>query len=187
MARRRSGVRVLFAPIRRASVCDLSAGDITLTGTATSARCRAQAGEVRELPAKNFLQDGYKYIVSVGSVAASRLDNARATRSTHDEKHFEFKRVDTLRPRATKIFERNSSELRHLFFHRFEGELAGVWAGSHRAEFSPLDEADNPASGGCPREVSKAGFALPARQMPRGPTPGSPGRALTAASASDAR
>ena len=60
-------------------------GDITLIGHSHLCKVFAlKPGEVRELPAKNFqLQEGYKYIVSVGSVTVSRATlrqpRARAT------------------------------------------------------------------------------------------------------------
>jgi diadenosine tetraphosphatase ApaH/serine/threonine PP2A family protein phosphatase len=74
---------------------------------------------VRELPAKTFqLQDGMKYIVSVGSVGQPRDYDNRASYTIYDTdtKTFEFKRVEyDIDLAATKIFD---SKLERNFGHR---------------------------------------------------------------------
>ena len=95
-------------------------GDITLIGHSHLCKVFAlKAGEVRELPAKSFqLQDGYKYIVSVGSVGQPRDYDNRASYTIYDTdtKIFEFRRVEyDIDRAATKIFD---SKLERNFGHR---------------------------------------------------------------------
>ncbi|HKU44165.1 MAG TPA: metallophosphoesterase, partial [Polyangiales bacterium] len=93
---------------------------ITLIGHSHLCKVFAlRPGEVRELPAKSFhLQEGYKYIVSVGSVGQPRDYDNRASYTLYDtgEKFFEFKRVEyDIDLAATKIFDSN---LERNFGHR---------------------------------------------------------------------
>ncbi len=95
-------------------------GDITLIGHSHLCKVFAlKAGEVRELPAKSFkVQDGYKYIVSVGSVGQPRDYDNRASYTVYDtdSKVFDFKRVEyDIDLAATKIFDSN---LERNFGHR---------------------------------------------------------------------
>jgi diadenosine tetraphosphatase ApaH/serine/threonine PP2A family protein phosphatase len=95
-------------------------GDITLIGHSHLCKVFAlKPGEVRELPAKNFqLQEGYKYIVSVGSVGQPRDYDNRASYTVFDTttRTFEFKRVEyDIDLAATKIFD---SKLERNFGHR---------------------------------------------------------------------
>ncbi|HEY2734577.1 MAG TPA: metallophosphoesterase, partial [Polyangiales bacterium] len=95
-------------------------GDITLIGHSHLCKVFAlKPGEVRELPAKTFqLQDGMKYIVSVGSVGQPRDYDNRASYTIYDTdtKTFEFKRVEyDIDLAATKIFD---SKLERNFGHR---------------------------------------------------------------------
>jgi predicted phosphodiesterase len=95
-------------------------GDITLIGH--SHLCKVfslRPGEVRELPPKSFkLQEGFKYIVSVGSVGQPRDYDNRASFTVFDtdKRTFEFKRVEyDIDRAATKIFDSN---LERNFGHR---------------------------------------------------------------------
>lgn len=95
-------------------------GDITLIGHSHLCKVFAlKPGEVRELPAKSFqLQEGYKYIVSVGSVGQPRDYDNRASYTIYDTdtKIFEFRRVEyDIDRAATKIFD---SKLERNFGHR---------------------------------------------------------------------
>ncbi len=76
-------------------------------------------GEVEELPPRSFrLREGYKYIVSVGSVGQPRDYDNRASYTVYDteQRAFEFKRVEyDIESAATKIFEGN---LERNFGHR---------------------------------------------------------------------
>jgi diadenosine tetraphosphatase ApaH/serine/threonine PP2A family protein phosphatase len=95
-------------------------GEITLIGHSHLCKVFAlKAGEVREIPAKTLqLQDGYKYIVSVGSVGQPRDYDNRASYTIYDTdtKTFEFKRVEyDIDLAATKIFD---AKLERNFGHR---------------------------------------------------------------------
>jgi predicted phosphodiesterase len=95
-------------------------GDITLIGHSHLCKVFAlKPGEVREMPAKSFkLQEGYKYIVSVGSVGQPRDYDNRASYTVYntDTKVFDFKRVEyDIDRAATKIFDSN---LERNFGHR---------------------------------------------------------------------
>ena len=85
-------------------------GDLTLIGH--SHLCKVfglRPGEVEELPAMKFtLEEGTKYIVSVGSVGQPRDYDNRASFTIFDteERTFEFKRVEyDIESAASKIFE----------------------------------------------------------------------------------
>jgi predicted phosphodiesterase len=95
-------------------------GDITLIGHSHLCKVfQMRPGEVRELPPKGFkLQDGYKYIVSVGSVGQPRDYDNRASFTVYDsdKRTFDFKRVEyDIDRAATKIFDSN---LERNFGHR---------------------------------------------------------------------
>jgi predicted phosphodiesterase len=95
-------------------------GDITLIGHSHLCKVFAlRPGEVEELPARKFaLRDGWKYIVSVGSVGQPRDYDNRASYTVYDTKtrEFEFKRVEyDIEASAMKIFE---GELERNFGHR---------------------------------------------------------------------
>ncbi len=95
-------------------------GDLTLIGHSHLCKVFAlRPGEVEELPPKRFqLRDGYKYIVSVGSVGQPRDYDNRASYTTFDSetREFDFKRVEyDIESAATKIFEEN---LERNFGHR---------------------------------------------------------------------
>ncbi|MCA9601433.1 MAG: metallophosphoesterase, partial [Myxococcales bacterium] len=76
-------------------------------------------GEVKELAPGNFtLREGYKYIVSVGSVGQPRDYDNRASYTVYDtdKRRFEFKRVEyDIEAAASKIF---AADLEHNFGHR---------------------------------------------------------------------
>lgn len=76
-------------------------------------------GEVEELPPEEFkLRDGYKYIVSVGSVGQPRDYDNRASYTVYDSetKSFSFERVEyDIEGAAAKIF---NEELERNFGHR---------------------------------------------------------------------
>jgi diadenosine tetraphosphatase ApaH/serine/threonine PP2A family protein phosphatase len=78
-----------------------------------------KGGEVTELPPGQFtLREGYKYIVSVGSVGQPRDYDPRASYTVFDtdKKRFEFKRVEyDIEAAASKIFAAN---LEQNFAHR---------------------------------------------------------------------
>lgn len=95
-------------------------GDLTLIGH--SHLCKVfelRPGEVNELAAESFeLREGYKYIVSVGSVGQPRDYDNRASYTLYDSesRSFEFKRVEyDIDLAATKIFD---SDLERNFGHR---------------------------------------------------------------------
>ncbi len=95
-------------------------GKLTLIGH--SHLCKVFAltpKEVIELPPEDFvLQDGYRYIASVGSVGQPRDYDNRASFTVFDTstKTFEFKRVEyDIDSAATKIFDSN---LERNFGHR---------------------------------------------------------------------
>lgn len=95
-------------------------GDITLIGHSHLCKVFAlRPGEVEELPARKVqLRDGYKYVVSVGSVGQPRDYDNRASFTIFDteSREFEFKRVEyDIERAATKIFE---GELERNFGHR---------------------------------------------------------------------
>jgi predicted phosphodiesterase len=95
-------------------------GDITLIGHSHLCKVFAlRPGEVEELPARKFaLRDGWKYIVSVGSVGQPRDYDNRASYTLYDTstREFEFKRVEyDIEAAAMKIFE---GELERNFGHR---------------------------------------------------------------------
>jgi len=94
--------------------------DLTLIGHSHLCKVFAlRPGEVEELPPKRFsLRDGYKYIVSVGSVGQPRDYDNRASYTVFDsdKREFDFKRVEyDIESAATKIFEEN---LERNFGHR---------------------------------------------------------------------
>ena len=76
-------------------------------------------GEVEELPSADFkLEEGKKYIVSVGSVGQPRDYDNRASYTIYDSetREFSFKRVEyDIESAASKIF---SGNLEHNFGHR---------------------------------------------------------------------
>ncbi len=95
-------------------------GDITLIGHSHLCKVFAlRPGEVEELPARKFtLREGWKYIVSVGSVGQPRDYDNRASFTTFDteSREFDFKRVEyDIEAAAMKIFE---GELERNFGHR---------------------------------------------------------------------
>lgn len=95
-------------------------GDITLIGHSHLCKVFAlRPGEVEELPARKFtLREGWKYIVSVGSVGQPRDYDNRASFTTFDTatREFDFKRVEyDIEAAAMKIFE---GELERNFGHR---------------------------------------------------------------------
>jgi len=95
-------------------------GTLTLIGHSHLCKVFAlKPGEVEELPPKRFkLREGYKYIVSVGSVGQPRDYDNRASYTTFDTdtREFEFKRVEyDIESAASKIFEQN---LERNFGHR---------------------------------------------------------------------
>lgn len=95
-------------------------GDLTLIGH--SHLCKVFAltpGDVEEIPSGRFtLQDGTKYIVSVGSVGQPRDYDNRASYTIYDTdtRTFDFKRVEyDIESAASKIFQ---SRLERNFGHR---------------------------------------------------------------------
>lgn len=95
-------------------------GDITLIGHSHLCKVFAlRPGHVEELPARKFkLREGWKYIVSVGSVGQPRDTDPRASFTTFDTetREFDFKRVEyDIESAAMKIFE---SDLERNFGHR---------------------------------------------------------------------
>ena len=112
----------IFAP-EQARECLPIFGELgTVTVIGHSHLCKVFAlrpGEVRELPAEEFtLREGYKYIVSVGSVGQPRDYDNRASYTVYDsdKKQFSFKRVEyDIDLAATKIFDSN---LERNFGHR---------------------------------------------------------------------
>jgi diadenosine tetraphosphatase ApaH/serine/threonine PP2A family protein phosphatase len=95
-------------------------GHLTVIGHSHLCKVFAlKAGSVEELPPNDFvLKDGYKYIVSVGSVGQPRDYDNRASYTVYDSetRQFEFKRVEyDIDLAATKIFDSN---LERNFGHR---------------------------------------------------------------------
>lgn len=95
-------------------------GDITFIGHSHLCKVFAlRPGEVEELPARKLtLRDGWKYIVSVGSVGQPRDYDNRASYTIYDsdKRELEFKRVEyDIESAAMKIFE---GELERNFGHR---------------------------------------------------------------------
>ncbi|HJL18506.1 MAG TPA: metallophosphoesterase family protein [Sandaracinaceae bacterium LLY-WYZ-13_1] len=95
-------------------------GDLTLIGHSHLCKVFAlRPGEVEELPARELtLREGWKYVVSVGSVGQPRDYDNRASYTVFDTdtRTFEFKRVEyDIEAAAMKIFE---GELERNFGHR---------------------------------------------------------------------
>lgn len=95
-------------------------GDITFIGHSHLCKVFAlRPGEVEELPARKFtLREGWKYIVSVGSVGQPRDYDNRASYTIYDteKRELEFKRIEyDIEAAATKIFE---GDLERNFGHR---------------------------------------------------------------------
>ena len=95
-------------------------GDITFIGHSHLCKVFAlRPGEVEELPARKFqLRDGWKYIVSVGSVGQPRDYDNRASYTIYDteSRELDFKRIEyDIEAAANKIFE---GELEGNFGHR---------------------------------------------------------------------
>ncbi|MGD8859200.1 MAG: metallophosphoesterase family protein [Myxococcales bacterium] len=95
-------------------------GHLTVIGHSHLCKVFAlKPGFVEELPAQDFeLQDGFKYIVSVGSVGQPRDYDNRASYTIFDtdKRSFEFHRVEyDIDLAATKIFD---AELERNFGHR---------------------------------------------------------------------
>ncbi len=96
-------------------------GFLTLIGHSHLCKVFAMSreGEVLELPPKTFdLQDGYQYIVSVGSVGQPRDYDNRASYTIYDteERRFEFNRIEyDIDSAARRIFREN---LERNFAHR---------------------------------------------------------------------
>ncbi|MFW5926098.1 MAG: metallophosphoesterase family protein [Myxococcota bacterium] len=95
-------------------------GQLTLIGHSHLCKVFAlRPGEVRELPAQRFrLEEGWKYIASVGSVGQPRDYDNRASFTVFDTDamEFEFKRVEyDIESAAAKIFD---SDLEKNFAHR---------------------------------------------------------------------
>jgi diadenosine tetraphosphatase ApaH/serine/threonine PP2A family protein phosphatase len=95
-------------------------GQLTLIGHSHLCKVFAlRPGEVRELPAQKFkLEEGWKYIVSVGSVGQPRDYDNRASYTLFDTdtREFDFKRVEyDIESAAAKIFD---IDLERNFAHR---------------------------------------------------------------------
>ena len=95
-------------------------GDLTLIGHSHLCKVfKLRPGEVEELPAQNFqLEEGAKYIVSVGSVGQPRDYDNRASYTVFDseDRSFSFLRVEyDIESAASKIFQ---SKLERNFGHR---------------------------------------------------------------------
>jgi len=95
-------------------------GQLTVIGHSHLCKVFAlKPGSVEELPPSDFvLRDGFKYIVSVGSVGQPRDYDNRASYTIYDSttKLFEFKRIEyDIDLAATKIFDSN---LERNFGHR---------------------------------------------------------------------
>lgn len=102
----------IFAPEQARECLQIWEELETLTLIGHSHLCKVFAlrpGEVRELPAQKFqLEDGWKYIVSVGSVGQPRDYDNRASYTVFDAeaREFDFKRVEyDIESAAAKIFE----------------------------------------------------------------------------------
>lgn len=112
----------IFAPeqARECLVMWDELADLTLIGHSHLCKVFAlRPGEVEELPAQKFkLKEGYKYIVSVGSVGQPRDYDNRASYTVFDadERIFDFKRVEyDIESAAARIFE---GKLERNFGHR---------------------------------------------------------------------
>ena len=101
----------IFAPDQAAECLPIlkDLGHITMIGH--SHLCKVfglRPGEVEELPAEDFvLEDGTKYIVSVGSVGQPRDYDNRASYTVFDSdtRSFEFKRIEyDIESAASRIF-----------------------------------------------------------------------------------
>ena len=102
----------IFAPDQAAECLPIwnDLGHITLIGHSHLCKVFAlRPGEVEELPPEDFiLQEGTKYIVSVGSVGQPRDYDNRASYTVYDSdtKTFLFKRIEyDIEGAAAKIFE----------------------------------------------------------------------------------
>ncbi|MCZ6805661.1 MAG: metallophosphoesterase family protein [Deltaproteobacteria bacterium] len=102
----------IFAPDQAAECLPIwnDLGHITLIGHSHLCKVFAlRPGEVEELPAEDFtLQEGLKYIVSVGSVGQPRDYDNRASYTIYDSdtKTFFFKRIEyDIEGAASRIFE----------------------------------------------------------------------------------
>ncbi|MEM7437337.1 MAG: metallophosphoesterase [Myxococcota bacterium] len=102
----------IFAPDQAAECLPIlnDLGHITLIGHSHLCKVFAlRPGHVEELPADDFvLQEGIKYIVSVGSVGQPRDYDNRASYTVYDSdtKTFYFKRIEyDIEGAASKIFE----------------------------------------------------------------------------------
>ncbi len=102
----------IFAPDQAAECLPIwnDLGHITLIGHSHLCKVFAlRPGEVEELPPEDFiLQEGTKYIVSVGSVGQPRDYDNRASYTVYDSdtKTFLFKRIEyDIEGAATRIFE----------------------------------------------------------------------------------
>ncbi len=112
----------IFAPEQARECLEMwdDLGALTLIGHSHLCKVFAmQKDDVEELPPQGFeLKEGYKYIVSVGSVGQPRDYDNRAcyTIFDTDARRFEFKRVEyDIESAASKIFER---DLEQNFGHR---------------------------------------------------------------------
>jgi predicted phosphodiesterase len=112
----------IFAPEQARECLPILAdlNDLTLIGHSHLCKVFAlRPGEVEELPARKFtLREGWKYVVSVGSVGQPRDYDNRASYVVFDAetREFEFKRVEyDIEAAAMKIFE---GELERNFGHR---------------------------------------------------------------------
>jgi diadenosine tetraphosphatase ApaH/serine/threonine PP2A family protein phosphatase len=101
----------IFAPDQAAECLPIwnDLGHITLIGHSHLCKVFAlRPGEVEELPPEDFaLQDGTKYIVSVGSVGQPRDYDNRASYTVYDSdsRSFHFKRIEyDIEGAASKIF-----------------------------------------------------------------------------------
>jgi len=104
----------IFAPDQAAECLPIlgDLGHITLIGHSHLCKVFAlRPGEVEELPPNDFvLEDGTKYIVSVGSVGQPRDYDNRASYTVYDSdtRSFEFKRIEyDIESAASKIFNAN--------------------------------------------------------------------------------
>jgi len=104
----------IFAPDQAAECLPIlgDLGHITLIGHSHLCKVFAlRPGEVEELPPDDFvLEDGTKYIVSVGSVGQPRDYDNRASYTVYDSdtRSFEFKRIEyDIESAASKIFNAN--------------------------------------------------------------------------------
>lgn len=112
----------IFAPDQARECLDILDSLEQLTVIGHSHLCKVFAlrdDEVEELPARKFtMEDGWKYIISVGSVGQPRDYDNRASYTVFDTetREFEFRRVEyDIEAAAMKIFE---GELERNFGHR---------------------------------------------------------------------